>query len=148
MFGCAMAHRAVLQEAAASDSPGDCVWAFEDGAHCPTAPDGITSCLEGLLGSALQRGHLVDIVYCGQPMAKTAGKVFGMRRWLCPSREVPLFWAPPRLHKIQLWLVSYLVRRSRANYVCDYLVPAAEVLASDGAMMQSYTTGALVGNAL
>ena len=26
VFGCAMAHRAVLQEAAASDGPGDWVW--------------------------------------------------------------------------------------------------------------------------
>ena len=139
-----MTHRAVLQSAAASDGPGDFVWVFEDDAYCPTAPDGITSCLEGLLGSALQRGHQVDIVYCGQTQAKTTGKVFGMRGWLCPSQEVQMFWAPPRLHEIQLWLVSYLVRRSRAKYVCDYLDPAAEVFTADGAMLHSYTTGPLL----
>ena len=31
-----------------------------------------------------------------------------MRGWLCPSQEVQMFWAPPRLHEIQLWLVFLL----------------------------------------
>ena len=71
VFGCALAHRAVLQEAAASDGPRDFAWVLEDGTYCPTAPDDITSCLVGLLGSALQRGHLVDIVDYGQTNAQT-----------------------------------------------------------------------------
>ena len=37
VFGCGMARRAVLQEAAASDGPGDFVCVFEDDAYCLTA---------------------------------------------------------------------------------------------------------------
>ena len=127
VFGCAMTHRAVLQSAAASDSPGDFVWVFEDDAYCPTAPDDIISCLEGLLGSALQRGHLVDIVYCGQTSAQTTGKVLACDGGCAPHKKCNCFGRRLVCTKSSYGSFSYLVRRSRATYACDYLDPAAEV---------------------
>ena len=144
VFGCAMTHRSVLQQAAASNGPGDFVWVFEDDAYCPTDPDDITSCLEGLLGSALQRGHLVDIVYCGQNSAHTTGKVLACERGCAPLKKCKCSGRRLVQTKSSYGSFSYLVRRSRATYVCDYLDPAGEVLTSDGAMLHSYTMGPLL----
>ena len=100
-FGCALSHRAVLIAAAQLEFPSDIAWVFEDDAYCSIAPKSINTTLEGLLCAALEAGHAVDIVHCGQTSGCEHWGSASLRWWMCPS-QVPLSRASPCSHEVLL----------------------------------------------
>ena len=139
-FGCALSHRAVLIAAARLEFPSDFAWVFEDDAYCPIVPESINTTLEGLLCAALEAGHAVDIVYCGQTGAVSTGAVLACDGGCAPRR------CRCRGHRLvrtkrSYGSFSYLVRRSKIASVCEFLDPAVLVYTSDGALRQSCANG-------
>lgn len=139
-FGCALSHKAVLIAAARLESPSNFAWVFEDDAYCPIRPRSINTTLEGLLCAALEAGHAVDIVYCGQTGAVSTGAMLACDGGCAPRRCRCRGQRHVRT-KRSYGSFSYLVRRSKNASICKFLDPAILVYTSDGALRQSCANG-------